>query len=105
METSIKAIRTITHLRIKKRNIILNTKFWHKVENNRFGIIPMLLVLIGCIGGLAAAFGAHDNIFKLGLVAFPTIVAASLVIGLAPMKAVLYVSAIAIVIDIAVLVL
>ena len=69
------------------------------MESNRFAIIPILLVVIGCLGALSASFGAEGNITKLAIVAFPTNIATSLIIGLAPMKIAFYASIIAIVVD------
>jgi len=52
--------------------------FWKGMESNRFAIIPILLVVIGCLGALSASFGAEGNITKLAIVAFPTSIATSL---------------------------
>ena len=103
METTIRSNQSITHLRVERRVTNSKTLFWENLEFNRFGIIPILLVVIGCLGGIATGFGANGEIVKLALIAFPTVIAASLVIGLAPMKAVFYASAIAIILDLIVL--
>lgn len=102
MDTLLKSNHVLPYLRTEQKHAAAK-KLWENLESVRFGIIPVLLVIIGCLGGLAAAFGAHDNSIKLSLVAFPTIIAAALVLGLAPMKLVLYVSVPAVIIDIAVL--
>ena len=77
----------------------VQTSFWKNLESNRFAIIPILLVVTGCLGALSASFGAEGSITKLAIVAFPTSIATSLIIGLAPMKVALYASALAIVVD------
>lgn len=78
--------------------------FWKKAEFNRFGIIPILLVIVGCMGGFGAAYGAGESTVKLAMVAFPSIVALALMLAVAPMRAIIWSSAIAIVLDILVLI-
>lgn len=81
-----------------------NVEFWKNVEFNRFGIISMLLLVIACTGGVAASFGARSNTIELCTVAFPTMIALSLVLGVAPMKAIIYTSIVAIILDLLVLI-
>ena len=76
-----------------------NTEFWKNAEFNRFGIIPLLLVIIGCIGGIAVAFGAQGDAILIGAVAFPTMIALSLILAVAPMRAIFIACTITIIID------
>ena len=103
METSIKSSQTKNNNYTSETNSIANSKFWENLEFNRFGIISMLILIIGCIGGVAASFGAHDDILKLGMIVFPTIISLALILGVAPMKLIIYVCSIAVVLDIIVL--
>jgi hypothetical protein len=90
--------RTITgQPRTATRPIVAET--WKTIENSRFVIIPMLLIIIGCCGGIAAGFGAGDDAFQLALTSFPTIIALAFVLGVAPMKAIIYLSAAALLLD------
>jgi len=73
--------------------------FWNKIEFSRFGIISMLVIIIGCIGGIAAAFGANGSIAQLAMVAFPTIISLALVLAVAPMRVILFVSSLAVILD------
>lgn len=73
--------------------------FWNKIEFSRFGIISILVVVLGCVGGLAASFGAGDSIAKLAMIAFPTIITLALILAVAPMKLITYMSILAIVLD------
>jgi hypothetical protein len=99
METLIKSNSVTTFVSTQRTRTDSKTNFWEKLEFNRFAVIPILLVVIVCLGGLAASFGAGGNTIKLAIVAFPSSIATSLIIGLAPMKVVFYVSIIAIVVD------
>ncbi len=100
METTIKSnqIRTTS----KNENVQPKTlsPFWDKLEFSRFGIISILVVVLGCIGGMAASFGAGDSIVKLAMIAFPTIITLALILAVAPMKLITYMSILAIVLDI-----
>lgn len=78
--------------------------FWKQVEFNRFGIISMLILVIGCVGGFAASFGTDGNIFMLALIAFPTIISLALILAVAPMRAIVYLCSIAVILDLFVLI-
>jgi len=77
--------------------------FWKMVEFNRYGITPLLLILMVCLSGIAAAFGAPDAL-QIGIVAFPCCIALALVLAIAPMKAIIYTSVIAIILDLFILI-
>ena len=74
--------------------------FWESMEFNRFGIIPVVLLLIGCIGGIAAGFGAFADLLRISLIAFPTIISLALILAVSPMRVIFYSAAIAIVCDV-----
>jgi hypothetical protein len=100
METTLKTKLASSSILMKtqKGSLFLSNLF-NDAEKNRFGVIPILIVIIACIGGIAAAFGAGNNTFKLGLVIFPTIIALALTLAVAPMHSILWVSALALVLD------
>ncbi|MES2566880.1 MAG: hypothetical protein V4565_08435 [Bacteroidota bacterium] len=110
METSIKSNQTSCAIRTEKSTANTNeaknsiTAFWSKMEFNRFGIISMLVVFIGCLGGAAAAYGAQDDTIKLALIAFPTIISLALVLAVAPMRVILYLSGVAVLLDLIILI-
>ena len=76
------------------------TGFWATMEFNRFGILPILLLIIGCVGGIAAGFGAFDDLLRISLVAFPTIISLALVLAVAPMRVVFFSAAVALICDV-----
>lgn len=78
--------------------------FWKDAEFNRFGIIPVLLLLVACIGGFAASYGAGVSAFRLGMVAFPSIIALALMLAVAPMRLIFWSTATAIILDLFILV-
>ncbi|MDF2449950.1 MAG: hypothetical protein K0R26_2454 [Bacteroidota bacterium] len=103
METTIKA-QTRNVSQTSKQLSTSVSPFWEKMEFNRYGIISMLVIFIGCLGGVAASFGAQDDILKLALVAFPTIISLALVLAVAPMRAIFYLSGIAVILDLIILI-
>ena len=80
--------------------IATQSKFWEAAEFNRFGIISMLLVIIACLNGISAAYGAQGDAVKIGLLAFSTVLAESLILAVAPMKTIFLVSVASLVLDV-----
>jgi len=80
------------------------SKFWEMAEFNRFGIISMILLFVGCIGGFAASFGAETDVIKLGAVVFPTIFTLAFILSVSPMKLIIYSAAFALIVDLCILI-
>jgi hypothetical protein len=69
-------------------------------EYNRFGLIAILILVIGCLGGLTVGMGAINHTGALILVVLPTMVTLSLLLAVAPMQWIYKSSAVCIAIDI-----
>ncbi len=80
------------------------SKFIKESESNRFGITPFLLLIIACVGGLAGASGIMDSWIKLAVVAFPATIALAMILAVAPMRIIFISTAIAVILDILVLI-
>ncbi len=74
------------------------------VEFNRFGLISMILLIVGCLGGLTVGAGAVKEVWSLILIVIPTMVTLSLLIAVAPMKQIVTAGIIAVTIDILMLI-
>lgn len=83
-----------------KSKSVAKSKIWVKAESSRFAISPLVLLVMCIMAGIAAAYGIVDSTFQLMLVVFPATICLALILGLAPMKAIIYCSVIALVIDI-----
>lgn len=105
METTIRTKQTNESTRTQTTTSNGMTAFWEMLEFNRFGIISMLVVILGCVGGMAASFGAGDDALKLGMIAYPTIISLALILAVAKMRIIVYLSIIAIIMDMIVLAL
>jgi hypothetical protein len=68
-------------------------------EYNRFGLIPILILLVGCLGGITVGLGAIKDTWALILVVFPTMLTLSLLLAVSPMKWIYKATSITIVID------
>ena len=68
-------------------------------EYNRFGLIAVLILLIGCLGGITVGMGAIRDTGALILVVLPTMLTLSLLLAVAPMKWIYKAAAISVVID------
>ena len=79
------------------------SKLWEQAEASRFAVSPMILLVMCIVAGVAAAFGIVDSTFQLILVVFPATISLALILSLVPMKAIIYCSAITVLIDILVI--
>jgi hypothetical protein len=69
------------------------------LEFNRFGIISIVLLIVGCLGGLTVGFGAVKEVWSLTLIVIPTMVTLSLLIAVAPMRYIMTAGITAVIID------
>jgi hypothetical protein len=69
-------------------------------EFNRFGLIAVILTIVGCLGGVAVGMGAINNTFALIIVTLPTMLTLSLLLAVSPMRWILSSAAVAVVIDV-----
>lgn len=74
------------------------------VEFNRFGLISIILLIVGCLGGLTVGAGAVNEVWSLTLIVIPTMVTLSLLIAVAPMKYIITSGVIAVSIDVLMLI-
>ena len=70
------------------------------LEFNRFGWIAIILLLVGCLGGLTVGMGAIESTAALVAVVIPTMITLSLLLAVSPMKWVMTSTAVALSIDI-----
>lgn len=70
-----------------------------KLEFNRFGVISIVLLIVGCLGGLTVGFGAVKEVWSLTLIVIPTMITLALLLAVAPMKYIMTAAITAVVID------
>jgi hypothetical protein len=75
-----------------------------KLEQQRFGLMVVLILAVGCLGGIAVGTGALTQLFSLVILVFTTMLALSMMLAVAPIKAIVYTSAAAIFADIFIIV-
>ncbi len=71
-----------------------------KLEQQRFGLMVVLILVVGCLGGIAVGTGALTQLFALIVLAFSTMLSLSMMLAVAPIKAIVYSSVAAILADI-----
>jgi hypothetical protein len=69
------------------------------LEENRHGLICMVILVVGCLGGLTVGYGAVESVFTLSLVILPTMTTLSLLLAVSPMKWIMNMSIVSISID------
>jgi len=87
-----------------KNEVSVNQKtvstFWQDMEDARFAITPIILTIMACVGGFAAAVAIQESWIQLAFVAFPATFALATILGVMPMRTVVYSAAVAVLIDI-----
>ncbi len=76
------------------------SEFDRKLNANRHGLICIIILVVGCMGGITTGFKAVESAFTLSLVIIPTMVTLSLLLAVAPMRWILTATAVSIAIDI-----
>lgn len=61
-------------------------KLVKEMEFNRFGWIAVIILVVGCLGGLTVGMGALQSTFALTLILIPTMLTLSFLLSVAPMK-------------------
>ena len=61
-------------------------KMLTEMEFNRFGWIAIILLVVGCLGGLTVGMGALQSTFALIVILIPTMMTLSFLLSVAPMK-------------------
>ena len=74
------------------------------LEFNRFGIISIVLLIVGCLGGLTVGYGGVNEIWSLTLIVIPTMVTLSLLLAVSPMKYIMTAAITTVIIDLLMLV-
>jgi len=88
----------------KLSNISWLNKIFYDHEINRYGIISMLILLIGCGGGIAVGLGGLNSAVQLFILVLSTMLSLSMILAVAPMKTIIYTALLAVTIDIVIIV-
>jgi hypothetical protein len=81
--------------------------FWDSLipdmETNRFGTVSIVILIIGCLGGITVSQGAYDSWLQLSILIIPLMITVVLLLAVLPMKWILNAMAITVLIDLLVL--
>jgi len=80
--------------------MIMETTVTNEMEFNRFGFIAVILLIVGCLGGLTVGLGAIQDTFSLVAVVVPTMITLSFLIAVAPMQWIMITASASVFIDI-----
>ncbi len=78
-----------------------NTGVKSEAEFNRFGLITIILLIIGCLGGVAVGLGAIESTLALITIVIPTMTTLSFLLAVAPMKWIINAGVVCVIIDVA----
>lgn len=82
-----------------------NDGFWDKIfkgelEFNRFAIISIALIVVGCSGGIVMWSGGVESTIQLAITVALTMTVLTLILAVQPMKWIMNMSILALVLDI-----
>lgn len=85
-----------------------DVSIWSKLlgkdlETNRFGIVSVISIFVGCLGGVVVGLGAVEHTWQLFLIVLSTMTTLSFIIAVAPIKQILNFAAISVVVDVIIL--
>lgn len=69
-------------------------------EFNRFSVISVVLLIVGCLGGINVGVGGLDSTFQLIATIIPTMATLSFILAVAPMRLLLGTALVATIIDV-----
>ncbi len=75
-------------------------KIFFEANLNRYGISALMLIAVGCMGGVVVGTGGLEKVFQLAIVAVTTMFSLSMMLAIAPMKWVILSGVVAILVDI-----
>lgn len=70
-----------------------------ELDQNRHGLIAIIILIIGCLGGITVGYKAIESVFTLSLVIIPTMTTLSLLLAVAPMKWIIRMTIVCVAID------
>jgi hypothetical protein len=76
----------------------------NNIDINRYGIISVITILVGCLGGIVVGLGAIESYLQLAFIVLATMASLSTVLAVAPMKYILNLAVLAVIIDLIILV-
>jgi hypothetical protein len=91
-------------IKTRDKKSVSTSAFWKKLEDNRFGLCPIFLVVIACVSGITAAVGIEESTLKLAGTVFPTVIALSTILGVMPMRVITISCSLALFIDLLILI-
>ncbi len=77
----------------------METTATNEMEFNRFGFISVIILIVGCLGGLTVGMGAIENTLALIAVLIPTMITLSLLLTVAPMRWILTFATTSVILD------
>lgn len=75
-----------------------------ELNANRHGLICIILLIVGCLGGITVWAGAIQSVLSLTLVVLPTMITLSLLLAVAPMQWILRMSYLSVGLDVILLI-
>ncbi|MFI5203151.1 MAG: hypothetical protein ACHQF2_01550 [Flavobacteriales bacterium] len=97
-------VATETKTKTPETKVATSSTFWEDAEYNRYGITPLILLIVVCMGGIAAAT-AGNTVIELLAISYTTVFSLTTIIAVSPMKVIISVCSIALFVDLLLIIL
>ncbi len=77
---------------------------YEKAEFNRYALISIILLVVGCLGGVTVGLGAVNSVITITAVVIPTMTTLCLLLAVAPMRYIIMAATTAVAVDIILLI-
>ena len=71
---------------VTNQNLTGIDKLISDAEFNRFSVISVILIVVGCLGGMSVGSGGLSSTWQLIVAVIPTMVTLSFVLAISPMR-------------------
>lgn len=102
IETQNVKVKTVS---AQDKKVKAENKIWKKAEEARFGILPLYLLLVVCLGSIAMAFGTAYEVSQMILVTVPAMITLSFILAVAPMRLIIWAGVVSVAADLLVFVI
>lgn len=89
----------------ENERVMTYSSIWDSLEKNRFGAISLILTVVACTAGFAAAFAVKESVVQLAIISISAAIVEAFILAVLPMKAITITAAVSVFINLSIIVL
>lgn len=90
---------------VENQNLTGIDKIVANAEFNRFSVISIVLLVVGCLGGINVSLGGLNQTWQLIITIIPTMATLSFILAVSPMRLLLGTALVATIIDVSLIII